>query len=259
LTRLSKWMPPSQFDIAWDSIRDLMLRTPPIEEQRRIADYLDEQILVIDKLVELKQAQVILEKRSKDLIRRNVLLSGIQDFCPLKYITSFTYGDALATEVRVDGVIPVMSSGGVSGSHDTANTMSPAIIIGRKGSFGSVHWTDNPAFVIDTAYFIDQRNTSVNLRWLYHVLQVLDLGELSVDVGIPGLSRDVAYHKLSPLPPSDSGQATVVELLEIELHGVDAHLDLLEKSVSLLRELKTSLITAAVTGQFDVNTGRSVA
>ena len=44
LTRLSKWMPPTQFDISWESLRDLQIRIPPIEEQRRIAEYLNKQM-----------------------------------------------------------------------------------------------------------------------------------------------------------------------------------------------------------------------
>jgi type I restriction enzyme S subunit len=54
LTRLSKWMPPTQFDISWESIRDLKLRIPPIEEQKKIADYLDEQINLVNRTIDAK-------------------------------------------------------------------------------------------------------------------------------------------------------------------------------------------------------------
>ena len=40
--------------------------------------------------------------------------------------------------------------------HSSANTLSPTIIVGRKGSLGKVQYSDVPCFVIDTAYFIDQ-------------------------------------------------------------------------------------------------------
>ena len=62
LTRLSKWMPPTQFDISWESLRDLQLRIPPIEAQRRIADLLDEKIPKISKVIDLKVAQLELVK-----------------------------------------------------------------------------------------------------------------------------------------------------------------------------------------------------
>jgi restriction endonuclease S subunit len=256
LTRLSKWMPPSQFDISWESIRDLKLRIPQISEQHRISDYLDEQVAVLSNLIVLKESQISQEEQLKDLIRREFILSGVENFCPLKYVTSMTYGSALASEERVEGDVSVMSSGGVSGSHDVSNTRSPAIIIGRKGSFGSVHWSDMSAFVIDTAYFIDNRNTKVDLRWLYHVLKTLNLNEFSVDVGIPGLSREVAYHKRMPVPPSVADQIALVERLEKVLDAHDKNINYLHQSIALLKEYRDSLITSAVTGKMQVTIGK---
>jgi type I restriction enzyme S subunit len=40
LTRLSKFMPPSQFDITWDALKRVPMLVPPIEEQRRIVSSL---------------------------------------------------------------------------------------------------------------------------------------------------------------------------------------------------------------------------
>jgi type I restriction enzyme S subunit len=256
LTRLSKWMPPSQFDISWESIRDLKLRIPTISEQHKISDYLDEQVKVLANLVALKESQISQEEELKDVIRREFILSGVQDLCPLKYVTSMTYGSALASEDRVDGDVPVMSSGGISGSHSVSTTRSPAIIIGRKGSFGSVHWSDVAAFVIDTAYFIDNRNTKVDMRWLYHVLKTLNLSEFSVDVGIPGLSREVAYQQLAPVPPSIRDQIALVERLEKVLDVHDKNINYLRQSIALLKEYRDSIITSAVTGKMQVKSGK---
>ena len=54
----------------------------------------------------------------------------------LKQICRLAYGDALATEVRQEGNVPVFGSNGRVGFHNSANTKSPCIVIGRKGSFG---------------------------------------------------------------------------------------------------------------------------
>ena len=56
LTRLSKFMPPSQFDIPWDMLRTLPLLRPPLDEQRRIADFLDTETAQIDRLAALQNA-----------------------------------------------------------------------------------------------------------------------------------------------------------------------------------------------------------
>jgi type I restriction enzyme S subunit len=59
LTRLSKFMPPSQFDIPWEMLRTLPLLHPPLAEQHRIADFLDTETARIDLLEELRSMQAI--------------------------------------------------------------------------------------------------------------------------------------------------------------------------------------------------------
>lgn len=57
LTRLSKFMPPSQFDIPWDMLRTLPLLRPPLNKQRRIADFLDAETARIDGLQSARDRQ----------------------------------------------------------------------------------------------------------------------------------------------------------------------------------------------------------
>ena len=120
------------------------------------------------------------------------------NLCMLKYIARLVYGDTLISENRENGVVPVYGSNGIIDTHSSANTLSPAIIVGRKGSLGKVHYSDVPCFVIDTAYFIDRRTSHVNLRWLYYVLQALKL-ERFRDSVIPGLKREYTEIQYIPL------------------------------------------------------------
>ena len=144
------------------------------------------------------------------------------------------YGDALAADVRLQGDVPVMSSGGVTGSHDSANTLGPCVVIGRKGSYGSVHWSSQPAYVIDTAYYIDSRSTECDLRWLYYALQSVDLRGISQDVGVPGLSREAAYAVEMPDVPSLHEQRRIAAFL-------DAQTALLDRAIALRQEQKALL------------------
>jgi type I restriction enzyme S subunit len=111
---------------------------------------------------------------------------------PIKRIARLTYGDALPGEVRNDnGTVPVYGSNGPVGVHDNANTTGPVIIVGRKGSYGAINWSENPAFAIDTAYYVDKTCTIGNLRWLFWALQTANLGSISQDTGVPGLAREL--------------------------------------------------------------------
>lgn len=142
------------------------------------------------------------------------------------------YGDALAQEIREDGEVPVFGSNGITGAHSVANTNAPAIIVGRKGSFGKVTWTDKPGFCIDTAYYIDSRHTNCNLRWLYWTLQTLGLDLHSEDTGVPGLSREKAYQAKLHFP-SHAEQTRIADLLDGQVARIDTLIA--EKEALLLK------------------------
>lgn len=68
LTRVSKFMPPSQFDILWNDLRVLPILVPKIEVQAAIADYLDTETGRIGALISKKRRMIeLLEKRLTSL------------------------------------------------------------------------------------------------------------------------------------------------------------------------------------------------
>lgn len=180
-------------------------------------------------------------------------LGGVPDswkILRLKRIAEFRYGDSLPSEGRVDGDVPVFGSNGIVGTHSVANTRSPAIIIGRKGSFGKVAFAENAAFSIDTTYFVDGDCTSANLRWLYYCLQTLGLDSFSQDTGVPGLSRDDAYSKVISYPPL-LDQSIIATFLDRETAKIDALISKQEKLIELLQEKRQAVISHAVTKGLD--------
>lgn len=170
------------------------------------------------------------------------------DLVPLRRLSRFAYGEALATDVRVDGHVPVMSSGGVTGTHDRANTQSPAIVIGRKGSHGSVHWSDERAFVIDTAYYVDRTHTAQDLRWLYYVLTSANLARLSQDVGVPGLSRERAYEAEMPFVRDLREQRRIADFLDDQVSRIDDLIGARARAIDLMVERQRSVTEALVWG-----------
>jgi len=156
------------------------------------------------------------------------------EWVPLKRAAQLRYGDALPSESRRAGNVSVVGSGGVSGTHDMANASGPAIVVGRKGSYGAVHWASDDSFVIDTAYVIDRRMSRADIRWLYYVLSSVDLKGASQDVGVPGLSRDAAHSVLIPEPPSHERQRRIVDFLDIETTRIDSLVKLTRAQLNLM-------------------------
>lgn len=103
--------------------------------------------------------------------------------------------------MRDGGHCAVFGSNGAVGGHSAAITHGETLIIGRKGSFGEVHYSRESCWPIDTTYFVDSSGTGANLRWLYYALRTLRLTDLNRAAAIPGLNRDDAYRQALMLPP----------------------------------------------------------
>lgn len=129
------------------------------------------------------------------------------DLCELKY------GKSLPATQRQHGPATVYGSNGPVGTHSEALLSGPAIVVGRKGSYGEVHYSDGDLWPIDTTYFVDRSATKCDLRWLYHLLKYLPLTTLNKAAAIPGLSREDAYRLPVTKPPLDE-QRRIAAILD---------------------------------------------
>lgn len=156
----------------------------------------------------------------------------------------FDYGDSLAAEDRNDGRIQVFGSNGVVGVHDRAITNGRTIIIGRKGSFGKVTWSDEPCFPIDTTYFVDSSQTKEELRWLFYALDDLQLDTVNFDSAVPGLSREVVYSLTLKYPPRPQ-QRRIAAYLDASCEAIDAVVTSKRDQLNSLEQLGKSVLHSA--------------
>lgn len=115
-------------------------------------------------------------------------------------IVILNYGKGLTMKNRVKGDIPVYSSAGHTGWHNQPLIEEEGIIVGRKGSVGTIFKTGGPFYCIDTAYYILKDESKYNINYLYFLLQSLGLNKLNYDSAVPGLNREVAYDQKFLLP-----------------------------------------------------------
>ena len=170
----------------------------------------------------------------------------------LKSVCRLAYGDSLSSEDRVDGNVPVYGSNGQVGFHSFPNTDGQCLIIGRKGSFGKVHYSANVAFAIDTTFFVDSRHTDADIRWLYYLLGFMRLDAVSRDSAIPGLNREDAYQHIVFYPPPDE-QAAIVRYLDHADAGIARYVSAKQRLVALLAEQRQAVIHQAVTRGLNPN------
>jgi type I restriction enzyme S subunit len=163
----------------------------------------------------------------------------------LKFVVRFGYGDAIPTNEVQDGPVRVFGSNGPYSSFPRSNTGAPAIIVGRKGSYGKINWTSEPCFASDTTFFIDSATCKHELRWAYWLLQTLGLDEGTDEAAVPGLNRETAYNKDVTVPPR-SEQRAIADFLDRETARLDALVAAKERVLGLLAEKRRALITHAV-------------
>jgi type I restriction enzyme, S subunit len=132
---------------------------------------------------------------------------------PLGEVVELVYGRGLPQRARRPGSVPVYGSNGVTGYHSNALAQNPTIIVGRKGSAGSVHLVHEPSYPIDTTYYVVPRgHIPIDLDYLFLELQRVDLSKLRIITGVPGLNREDAYQQPIVVPPLDE-QRHIVDLL----------------------------------------------
>ena len=169
----------------------------------------------------------------------------------LKYVARFAYGDALPrTDDESEGHVKVFGSNGPYTTFSQANTRAPAVVIGRKGSYGKVNWTKEACFASDTTFFVDETMTKQCLRWLFYVFQTLNLDKGTDEAAVPGLNRDNAYEKKVLVPPLPE-QRTIADFLDRETAKIDELILEKERLLELLAEKRRALITHAATRGLD--------
>lgn len=149
----------------------------------------------------------------------------------------FLYGKSLPAHSRRPGSVPVFGSAGRVGSHDEALVRGPGIIVGRKGTVGAVHWSDDDFYPIDTTYYVIPKNEhDLRHRYVYYLLNTLSLRNMNTDSAVPGLNRSNAL-SLNVAIASLVKQDAIVDILSAYDRLIDNNrrrMRLLERAARLL-------------------------
>lgn len=180
-------------------ICDYVFRVPDRGEQRAIAAVLgalDDKIAVNERIADtaLSLANAAYLSCVADA-SESVLVSDVLEL---------KYGKSLPAARRVDGGVPVFGSGGISGSHNEPLVEGPGVIVGRKGTVGSVYWSECDFFPIDTAFYVHIKRADVPMEFAYFALSNLGLDAMNSDSAVPGLNRNNVHALPLMLPAKES-------------------------------------------------------
>ena len=263
----------------------LLVFEPPLDEQKRIADYLDAKCAEIDALTADIQTQIdTLEQYKRSVITETVTKglnpdaemkdSGIQwigmmpahwDCIRGKYILKY-----IQKPVRDDdGVITCFRDGEVtlrSNRREDGFTMADKeigyqgidvgdlVVHGMDGFAGAIGISDSRGKASPVLNVLD---TKQNKRYIMYFLRSMAYSDvfLALATGIRVRSCDLRWNKLSelfyPIPPLEEQEA-IVDYIDSILRRTDEVIAAKKEQLSTLEAYKKSLIYEYVTGKKEV-------
>lgn len=164
----------------------------------------------------------------------------------LENILELAYGKALKKTERTNGNYPVYGSGGVDGTHNEYLVKGPGVIVGRKGTVGSLHWENKNFYPIDTVFFVKPKEY-YSLVYCYQLLKTLGLENMNTDAAVPGLNRNNAY-RLEVVTPTQSIIAKFTNIIQTIQHKMDSN----HNETENLTALRDTLLPKLISGELSL-------
>ncbi|WP_224826497.1 restriction endonuclease subunit S [Cognatishimia sp. MH4019] len=282
----SKGIRPNQWDLPFDEFRNIKVAIPPLEEQQIIAGYLDRETGRIDALVERLERLIALLTEKRQAVISHAVTKGLNPDAPMKdsgidWLGEvpahwevwkgshlFTFKSGLAPDgltLGSDNKYPYIKVGdlnnGPSGSmidvsaervtcDPTSLLPAGTIIFPKRGGAiftNKVRILAKPALV-DTNIMGISPSSRISTDILAKIVQFLSLEKLADVSTVPQINNKHIAPIRIPVAPKSEQKA-----IEQRLIDTDEEFGVLsgsaESALVTLKERRSALISAAVTGQ----------
>jgi type I restriction enzyme S subunit len=109
-------------------------------------------------------------------------------------------GYDITKQTMSDGPIPVISSGGINGYHNVAVAKGPGVLLGRKGSVGSVHYSEGDYWPHDTTLWVKDFHGNLP-RFVYRFFNQFPIKRYEASTANPSLNRNNLHPVAVYWPP----------------------------------------------------------
>jgi type I restriction enzyme S subunit len=222
---------------------------PPLPEQQRIVSIIDEAFEGIatakaNAEKNIQNARALFESRLQSVFTQRGegwVEKRLEDVCVLQR------GFDLPTRSRVHGDFPLVSSSGISDTHNEGPVKGPGVATGRSGSIGNVFYIQEDYWPLNTVLYVKQFHGN-DPKLVYWLLKHFDLKRFATGTGVPTLNRNFVHDERVLLPESKTGQkgiADQLDALQIETQRLEL---LYQQKIDALEALKKSLLHQAFSG-----------
>ena len=261
VTKISK--STAQASLSMATIRELVIPVPPIKEQDRIANEITKWFSLVDCIEDNKEnlQNTIKQTKSKilnlaihgklvpqdptdepaaELLKRINPKAEItsdnghyqklpEGWCEttLKHVITIKSGHPINVRNCMQGHYPIYGGNGITGYTVDYNIKEPTIVIGRVGFYcGSVYLVKEKAWVSDNAFTITIHKDIFYKKYLYYLIQFLNLRKYSNSTAQPVISGKTIYPIHVIIPPINEQHRIVAKIEEIfaQLDAIEASL-----------------------------------
>jgi len=273
----------TQDNLNADKVRKMPVFVPDSDEQRAIAVFLDRETARIDALVAKKERLIALLQEQRTALITRAVTKGLDPTVPMKdsgvewlgeipahwevkritELMAVVNGFPFDSEhfVRGDGV-PLVRIRDLYGTETEVNYTGPIVedawietgdlIVGMDGDFNVARWRGSRALLNQRMCCLRARS-GTNPGFVAYLLPMplKVINELTYSTTVKHLSsNDVRKVRLG-FPPEPE-QRAIAAFLDRETARIDALVAKVREAIERLKELRTALISAAVTGKIDV-------
>ena len=256
----------------FEDFRRLPLLLPSKNEQGKIIDFLDHETAKIDNLIEKQQQLIELLKEKRQAVISHAVTKGLNPdvpmkdsgvewlgevpkhwhICKLKWFANLKSGDFITSNsIEPEGNYPVYGGNGLRGyySHFTHN--GEYVLIGRQGALcGNINYAIGKFWASEHAVVVTPNERAVTI-WLGELLRIMNLNQYSVSAAQPGLAVERITDLYIPIPPYQEQVnigTYISKYISLDKKLIEHSTD----NIELLKERRTALISAAVTGKIDL-------
>ena len=268
----------------WSAMKDIRLAVPSLEEQSFIATFLDQETAQIDAFIADQEELIGLLTERRAATISHAVTKGLDPTVPMKdsgiewlglvpqhwnlprlaYLARCSSGlgiDLSSLEPSRSQAMPypVYGGNGVVGYGPSQNIREGNIVIGRVGALcGNVHSILEPSWVSDNALRLTIDPLKLDQGFLRDVISARRLNDLADKTAQPLITGSLVMAQTIPVPPIDE-QLSLVKFLGRETAELDATIADAREAITLSKERRAALISAAVTGKIDVREHGAVA
>ena len=196
---------------------------PSVDEQQRIADYLDKKCAEIDGLIELQEQMIAQLTDYKQSVITEAVTKGINPdaqlvpsgidrigdvpeewkVCQLKRFLLFQNGqDYKEIEVKEGDGFPVYGSGGIFTYAERYMYDGESVLFGRKGTVNRPLYVNCKFWTVDTMYYTIPKK-DVNCKFMYYVATTLPFDKYSTSTALPSMTQTILGNLKVAIPAKD--------------------------------------------------------